>query len=149
MKQNDFRQTIVLYWALLAGQILFALVVVFLLTGNETSLSWPVDLPGIIGPVAILAGFTGARAINRTQMANAPVKAGLPEKTAHYRKAVIIRSALMEGANLLMVALAMVAPNYFWLLCFAAGLIGFWFLRPSIDELADNYKLSPQEKMDL
>ncbi len=149
--KNEFKQTILLYWALLAGQIIFALVVVFMTKSNtDAALSWPSgSFPGVIGPVVVLAGLMGARTVNQLNMKNAPENAPLPEKVSHFRKSVIMRSALIEGCNLFMVVLTLLDANLFWILCFAAGILGFWFFKPTLEEFSENYKLTYQDLQEI
>ena len=145
-----FQQLRILYYALLAGQVLFAAVVYFLLSGEMTAHA-PAGTAAFqwLVPPIILAGAGAAYFLNRQRQAQLDQLTDLPAKAAHYRNSVIIRSALMEGANFFAVIAALVDVNMTYLLYFAVGLLAFIYFRPSVGEFSRTYALSAAEREQL
>ncbi len=145
-----FQQLNVLYYALLVGQVLFAAVVYFLLSNDMTDHALPdASLFQWLVPPVIMAGAGAAYLLNRQRQAQLDQLADLPAKTDHYRSSVIIRSALMEGANLFAVIAALIDVNMTYLFYFAVGLLAFIYFRPSKDEFSSAYDLSAAEREQL
>ena len=145
-----FQQLNVLYYALLGGQLLFAGVVYFLLSNDMTAHAPPAAsvFQWLVPPV-ILAGAGAAYLLNRRRQAQLYQLTDLPGKADHYRNSVIIRSALMEGANLFAVIAALIDVNMTYLLYFAVGLLAFVYFRPSKEEFSSAYDLNAAEREQL
>ena len=55
---NEFKGIYILYYALVAGQVLIALVISYLMMGNEISFSWKMDNPFyLIAPILLISMF--------------------------------------------------------------------------------------------
>jgi len=100
-------------------------------------------------PPVILAGAGSAYLLNRERQAQLGHLTGLAAKAEHYRASVIIRSALMEGANLFAIIAALIDVNMTYLLYFAVGLLAFVYFRPSEAEFSRAYDLSAAEQEQL
>lgn len=57
----------------------------------------------------------------------------------HYRTNLILRLAILEGAGLLTIVLAMVTRNAMLFLATALGLMAFWLARPTEEEFRERY----------
>lgn len=145
--QEVFRQTRILYLALLAGQILFCSVIVFALLDPETRQSgWPAAPFGTLLPILMAGLLPLVLYLNRQQLVKAGEQPDLSSKLAHYRTLVIMRSALIEGMNLFFLVILLLENNTTLLIFFAFGLLLFLYFRPSVNEFLSNYQLSGAEK---
>lgn len=142
-----FRQINILYFALLAGQILFCTVVVFAILDPETrQTGWPEAPFGLLVPVLLAGIIPLVFFINNRQLQQAPAQENLSAKIGHYRTLVILRSALIEGANLFCLVVLLLENNSTFLIFFGAGLLLFLYFRPSVNEFLQHYQLSGAEK---
>ncbi len=146
MKQF-FRQLHMLYGALLAGQMIFA-VVVLVVSGLPTKLgSLSFEDPFLLfGVVVTFMSIFVAWWINDQRKAQGARLADIMEKTGHYRNLVIMRCAMVEGANLMALTFALASRQGFFFLLFSAGLTAFAYFRPSKQEFARDYNLRPDEE---
>lgn len=139
---RDFRQLQVLFFAMVIGQLLFMAVVIFLLweDGLEPSylLSRTQDLM-IAG--AYVAGmiFVSRFIDGMWKKQIATMKRLQRSSFGHYRSTVILRLAILEGAGLLTIILAMVTRNPMLFLATALGLMAFWTAQPKEAEFTERY----------
>lgn len=144
--KNFFQQLSILYLGLLAGQIIFAGVVYFLVSQRMAD-GEPFD-PGVfrvLVPLAILGGAGTAYFLHRQRQAQGAEIEGVSAKAEHYRASVILRSAMQEGVNLFAIIAALVTQDMTFLLYFAVGLLAFLYFRPSREELSRDYGINPQD----
>lgn len=142
-----FYQINILYYALLAGQILFCIIILFALLDPETRQSgWPEAPFGLIVPILLASIIPIVFFINNRQLSQATDQKDLPAKAAHYRTLVLLRSALIEGANLFCLVALLLENNSTFLIFFGAGLLLFLYFRPSVNEFLQHYQLSGAEK---
>lgn len=147
---ETFRQTNLLYYALLAGQLIFFAIVYFVVLDRSMQQSgWPPAPFGIVIPLLLVAIFPVISSINNRQLSQGAEQADLEAKTTHYRNLVIVRSAFIEGANLFALIALLLENNTTYLFFFAAGLLLFFYFRPSADEFSTHYQLSGAEKAEL
>ncbi len=145
-----FQQLAVLYGALLLGQLLFFGVVYFLMANNMVdNQSMDDSLFRIIVPIMILGAAGAAYALDRQRQGNMDKLQDLEAKTQHYRNAVILRCALIEGANFFALLAGLLTQNYTYLLYFAVGLLAFIYFRPSKQQFIDQYELSAREREEM
>ena len=69
----------------------------------------------------------------------------MPRKLTHYKVSVLLRSAIIEGVNLVAAIAALVSGNINLLLYFAVGMLLFLFYRPSRDNFSQRYNVSAGE----
>lgn len=140
-----YRQVILLYMALLLGQIFFCLVVVFLNTQPDDDPYRTLAYPYL--PPLILLLTTGAAWYlnNLRQQQGQQLVANYTQKLAHYRTTVIMRSAALEAGNLFCLTLALLEQSLFPLLYFCLGLVVFLYFRPGLNDVLRSYSFSAQE----
>jgi len=143
-----FRTLQIIYYALIAGQVLFGLISV-LLNQMTGFLSRTIELRNIllyITPVFIIGGYFGGRILFRKNMNTARNRAGLLEKMSDYRAAIVIRYALLEGPSMLSIIAYLLTGDLLFL--GMAGLIIFIFitLKPSSDKAAADLDLGPEDE---
>lgn len=145
--KETFRQINIIYYALLAGQILFCSVIVFALQDPETrQTGWPEAPFGLIVPIVLASLLPLVFFINNRQLQQAAEQENLLSKLAHYRTLVLLRSALIEGANLFCLVCLLLENNSTFLIFFGAGLLLFLYFRPSVNEFLQHYQLNGSEK---
>lgn len=150
---NDFfKQLNILFYALAAGQLLFCAVAIFLrfegVAGFDETSAQNTTLT-MIAPFLTLAAFAGAWFINQTRVAQGVELKGLNEKTGHYRTTIVIRSAIIEGGNIIMLIVYLLSGRPIHLIWFAVGMLLFLYFRPSHSNLVRNYQLSFEEESQL
>lgn len=151
MKQGSFYFALnILFYAMVTGVILFALVAAFLVT-SEQFLTDP-SLGKILVPVAVvLAGSNvflsdllfknQVKRINKTQP--------LYTRQSTYRSGFILMMALLEGAALFAIVTYLLSGSIIAMLS-AAAVWGWMTLnRPSVDSLKKYLHLSSEEEMQM
>lgn len=147
MKEKEIlKQLQLIFLFLAAGQVLFCLVVVYLvmegsMAPSQTGLPYSYLLPTVLFAASALAYFLSNRFSEEGKKLP-----GLAEKVQHYRNTAIVRLALVEGANLLVVVFSLLEANLNFLVYFAIGLLIFAYFRPGIDNLAQSYGLNAREQ---
>ncbi|PHN05439.1 hypothetical protein [Flavilitoribacter nigricans] len=142
-----FRQTNILYFSLLAGQVLFCSVIVFAILNPETrQTGWPEGTYGLLVPAILVGVLPLVFFINNRQLSQGSEEENLPAKMAHYRTLVILRSALIEGVNLFSLVILLLENNTTFLIFFGAGLLLFLYFRPSMNEFLQHYQLDSGEQ---
>lgn len=142
-----FKTLNIVYLAMIAGQILFCVVV--FVVGNEEGASKDMSIFQTIVP-AVSIGTLGVSFLlyNQRRQAGKAIK-GLREKADHYRVSNIIRFALVEGGNLVAVVAVLLTGSTFFLLFFVLGLAVFAIYRPSSQGFIKDYELSMNEQNNL
>ena len=144
--QENFKQLDVIYFALLAGQILFAGVSIFL---NDFRMEMGIEnniflyiIPLMGFGVILLDGWIQGK---RKEEA-AKMETGLDEKIMHYRQTTLIRSALIEGVNLLAIVGYFLTSNLYLLVFLGLGLLLFLQVKPSKAHFIKLYKLASSDR---
>ncbi len=145
------RSTFQLYYALLAGQILFCLVTLYLIYQNENvSNRFELDTNSAAGLLIVISAGIIAFFMNNLRRQQAgTLRTSLQSRMMHYRTTVILRSAIMEAGNLFALILALIGFNLFPILYFLVGLLLFFFFRPSRSEFAQLYSLTGPERLEI
>ncbi len=147
---NNFKSIKIIYYALAMGQFLIACVMVFLLKDDEIKFSWEIDnMVHIIGTFLLISCITISTFFYNKKIGEGKSLSGFLEKLVHYRETVILRSSLLEGANLVCIVFFFLEQNYFFLLLFVIGFVAFLMVRPSVNTFKENYKLNEEERMEL
>ena len=145
---NDFKGINILYYALVAGQILIALVMSYLMIDSEKTFSWEMSNPfHLIAPILMLSCISIGSFLFTKKMEEGKNLNGLNEKLEHYRASIILRSTLLEGANLICIIFFFLEQNYFFLMLFFIGFGAFLLVRPSADFFKEKYKLNEEERV--
>lgn len=115
----------IIHYALLAGQLLFAGVVYFLISGES-----PYGQDSFLIPVAAMAigGSAASFFIYQTLVSKGKSQQGDEDKMTSYRTAKIVQWALLEGPSLFACVAALVTKDQFFLY-FTLGLALFSFVR--------------------
>ena len=140
--EEGLRGLTIIFYALLAGQLLFAAVVYYLISSGQTSAT-PFVGPteDFIGVTAyVLAMIAMSIFLVKLRTKNETLPKGDPKfGIGHYRATVILRLAVLEGAALFVVVIALVTGNVRLFVAFAIALAAFYRARPTLREFAETY----------
>ena len=148
--KDQFRNLNLMFAALSLGQVLFLVIILYVIWGETAAgNTLPIDKQTllIVGAAGFLGVAYAVRALGnyfRNKAVNE--KQSLEQKVSTYRTSLIMRWALVEGFNLLILIIAVLQQDKSLLLLFGAGLIVFFSLKPSTPAFAEAYKLNLQEE---
>jgi len=135
-----FQQLQSIFYAVLMAQLLFAVVVWFMIRGNDTRY--------FMGPaydLLILGGYAlcmvaGAWFIDQFRARTVARQKGIRYRAASsYRATVLIRLAIITSATFLLIMIALLTYNFEPLGLVVLMLGAFWWLRPSLLEFGKRY----------
>ena len=110
---------------------------------------WDMSNPfHLVAPILMLSCISIGSFLFTKKMEEAKSQTGLFEKIQHYKSSIILRSALLEGANLICIIFFFLENNYFFLLLFLIGMGAFLLVRPSEDNFKEKYRLTEEERME-
>ncbi len=143
--KSYFQQLNTLFFALLAAQLLFCGLTVFILL-SEKSLSSNTDsvLLWVASAMMLSTTSLGFR-LYRNSEKNIPSLLNIEQKMGHYRQHSLIRWACIEGPNLFMIVIVLMEHNQYALFLFFVGIAIFWFTRPSKEAFEQRYGVIVQE----
>jgi len=153
---EEFRSINILYLAMLAGQVMIAGVLYFVGTGSETVdsnalVKGGIDSMVIIGISIFVAAVSASFVLfNKRKVEGSGLQGSLMDKLRHYRSSFVLRAALLEGPNLMMIVFYFfLKSNIVFLLLFAVGIVLFLMIRPTVDRITQDYQLSGMEQSEL
>jgi len=145
-----FKSTVLLYIALLLGQIIFCFVIVFLLTQPDKVVNWSEEMYPYVGLAIVGASGATAWYLNKLRLESLPkLEANMQGKVLHYRTSVILRCAVVEWGNLFCLVVALLTQSMMPILYFCLGLGVFLYFRPSLGEFSSLYNITSAEYQEL
>jgi hypothetical protein len=138
----------IIHLALLAGQVIFAIVAYAQSSKVFFGIHYMDDVFMYIVPLAAIFGFIAGYGIFKKQLAALGNKSSLGEKIIGYQSALIIRYALLEGPSLLAVWAYLLNNNLFYLAVASLLIIYFIFLRPTMEKIENDLGLNFNEKIE-
>jgi len=139
-----------MYAALLIGQVLFFLIILYVVWGSIGSSGiLPLDYNTqlMLAAAGLIGVFFGARAIGNLFRDQALAKKqDVHEKLNTYRKSLILRWVLAESINIMILIIALLEQNQTLLLFFGLGILVFLSFKPSPTAFAQAYSLSMQDE---
>lgn len=129
-----FQSLLIIYFALLAGQLMFAVIAYFISSSNgglgETDADF-VQIGQIMVAVLAVTNLIISTQISKALVSKAKDKNTLKEKLAGYRSALIVKYALLEGASMFASVFLLLTGEIFFFIV-AVLIIGVFLLyRPS------------------
>ncbi len=137
--QEKITQLQVIFLALALGQLLFCFVVVYLILTNSLPVTDMGAITSIVLPLELMSIIGLAYVLNRQRLSQGASLGSPKEKIQHYRVTVILRLALVEGANLFALVIAMLESELALLAYFAVGMLAFLYFRPVKGEFEQAY----------
>lgn len=147
-----FKQLSTVFYALAAGQLLFCAVAVFLRyqgTAAFDEASLQNATLTMVTPFLALGAFTAAWFVHKMRSAQGMNLKGVKEKSMHYRTTVLLRSAMIEGGNIILLVAYLLSGRPIHLGWFVAGMLLFFYFRPSPANFVRDYQLSFDEAKQL
>ena len=138
----------IIHLALLAGQVIFAIIAYAQSVKVFFGISYMDDVFMYIVPLAAIFGFIAGYRIFKKQLAAIRSKNSLGEKIIAYQTALIIRYALLEGPCLLAVWAYLNNNNLFYLMVAGLLIVYFIFLRPTMEKVENDLDLNFNEKIE-
>ena len=148
--KENFKINFIIYFALLAGLIFFALLAYYFpnrqeVDPNESLLN---ILTYIVPTFAVIEIFL-LRFMYSKHIQQIQSNATLFEKIGKYRTSKIISWALLEGAGLFSIVAFIITQSEFFLIVFFVILGAFILSKPSIEEFLNDFKIEVNEKDEL
>ncbi len=143
--KKNFQVTQVIYYSLLAGQLLFATIIILIF--NQPIGTFKIELSDKFTLISILTTISVLALSNfiyNRQRAKASQMSTLERVLPHFTTTTILRAAPIEGVNLLNLVFLMMTNNPFFLLPFALGILIFLSVRPTMDVLRKDYNLKEE-----
>jgi len=139
---HDFRTLGILYLALLLGPI-FMLITIMAMGNREMT---DMELFRTIGPVISVITMALSFVIYNSRKTQGQQILDLHEKFLHFRTSTIIRSALLEGGNILLVMFMLLdSSDWIYLIFFAVSTGVFLLVKPTPSTFIEDYKLKDGE----
>jgi len=140
------KTTIFIHLALLAGQVLFGVMVFFITPDPVINLKPGNDAFFYVLPfMIVLAMFLGSF-LFKQQLGKAAEKTTIKEKLGVYQTAFIMRAAASEGASMFGIVCMMLTGNLFYLILVGVNILYFIWIRPTILKIEDALNLDYEEK---
>ncbi len=143
MALNDgrwFQRLQTIFYGLLMAQLLFAIIVWFLIRGHEARyfMDGETDLFVVAGYAVCMVG--GAWFIDNFRKRTVRRQRNFRERAASsYRATVYVRLAIIESATLLLTAIALLTYNFEPLALVVLMTGVFYWFRPTVEEFAERY----------
>ncbi len=146
--QQYFQTQTIIHLALIAGQVLFGAVTLYLrLNASETAATPELrQLLMYIVPVAAAAGVFASFQVFKWLLKKAKEKSILPQKIAAYGSAMIVRYAVLEAPSLLGIVAFYLTGDYAFLTISGLIIAFFFIIRPSKEKLIQELKLISSEE---
>ena len=138
------RMTNILFLALLAGQIIFGLLVLFVVNNGKMQFSIPpaTDMFLIIVPVIALTSVAAGIFIFKLLLKKIAETEDMLAKLQLYLSATVIRLALIEGPSLLAIVCSMLTNNLFYIAISFLLIVYMISLRPTSYRIDNDINLN-------
>lgn len=148
--KENFKINFIIYFALLTGIMMFALLAYFFPRGQEVGLKESVlNIFTYMVPTFTVFEIFLSRFIYNKYIKQIQSNASLLEKIGKYRTAKIISWALLEGAALFSVVAFFITRSSFFYIVLFAILIAFILSKPSYDEFLNDFRIEGNERDEL
>lgn len=144
---NAYKSLQIIFYALLAGQVLFLLIAIFLVK-EKIFTSARNDLENIFLPLvvilALLCMISGSR-IFKARMQKLGDTRSITERLSEYRAICLVRWALLEGPCLFAIICFLLTANYLFVLIAILLLFFFCIISPVKTKVAMDMGISTDE----
>ena len=144
--KNHLKITIIIFYSLLSGLLLFFVIVMMLIQNRDNSEGADIDKVLVfLVPVFGLLIMFFSRLISNQMLSKYKPGGGILQKITYYRTAKIVSWAMIEGACLFALVATLLTSNYLYTVVFIF-LIGYFILmRPSKESLIREMHLNSEE----
>lgn len=141
-----FKSLMILFFALLTGQIVFFLLAIILRSMNYLSVDLhTVEMVVYIIPVIMVLTVIFSTRIFHNKLPEITAKQNLAEKLRDYRNIYIIRYAIIEGGTIFSITLYLITGISLLAVFVVIGIGIFIFLKPHKEKMIRQLQLSSQE----
>jgi len=139
-----FRSLVIIYYALIAGQLFFCLIAFFLhQTGNlDLGAKELTDIFIFIVPLFVIGGFFGSKIVFKNRLKAAKDQTNLFAKMTDYRGALVVRYALLEGPSFFAIIVYLLTGNLLFLGMSLLIIAYFFIIRPTSGDAITDLELS-------
>jgi hypothetical protein len=145
--QSYLRTITIIHLALVAGQILFAVVVLNITREKGIDLHSTNDPFFFAALILAVAAMVGSVFIFQKLVADAVTKFTLKEKLMTYQSALIVRFALLQGASMFAIVVNMLTGNLFYLIISCVLILSLIIIRPTKNKIENDLNLSYEDKI--
>ena len=139
-----FRSLKIMFYAMIMGVIIFALVSFFLQQNGYGKRE--MDVFKYIVPLFIIGGIIVGNLLFKKQLNVALNKIDLLDKLINYRSALIIRYAFLEGSAFFAIVVYLVTGGMLFLWLAIIPILSFLLIIPSIEKTQYDLELNHEEK---
>jgi|WetSurMetagenome_2_1015567.scaffolds.fasta_scaffold429425_1 hypothetical protein len=137
----------IIFWALIAGQLMFTLIVIFLRANQFVAGTEELGkIFSVIVPLLCVSGIGTGWWLSRQRIEAAKARGSLAEKLNDYRSILIIRWALLEGPIMFAIISYLLTGNYIFLGITGLMILVFLYFRPSRQKAGKDLQLNPYEE---
>jgi hypothetical protein len=136
-----------LHLAMLMGQVIFALVVWYLVSSGQVAAenSQLNDVFRLLVPLVIVGGLIGSRYMARARLRAIAVQSSLKDKLAAYRTLFVIKLAMLEAPALLAIVACLITGHDLYLALAGLVILIFFISRPTKYKVGSDLKLTREE----
>ncbi|GAB3903095.1 hypothetical protein [Mucilaginibacter boryungensis] len=143
-----FKLLTIIYFALLAGQLLFGATAFAITQAKGFNLTTRDPLVLVV-PITTLGCFVAGSIVYKQLLNLAANKSTLNEKLMCYQSAFIARLALLEGPSLFGIVAYLLSGNLFFLAISGLIVLNFIAIKPTRDKVGTDLNLDYQEKAEI
>lgn len=146
--KHYFKTLKIIHTALVGGVIIFAIVVTYMLSGEELSNSYGFEANifyAIIAIFALIAIF-GGDFIFKSMLKKAKMHPALPSKMMHYQSACIIRYSLLEGVSLFSIVACLLTLIVWFLIIAGVLVLILASYHPNVEKTIRDLELNTDEQ---
>jgi hypothetical protein len=148
--KSFFRSLLILFWAMVAGQVIFGLITFFqvsILKKGSILDRQILDIMLWIAPGLAVSGIALGWIFFDIRLKVLRDKSNLREKLSGYQSAMIVKLAMMEGPSLLALVLFFLSGEYIFLAVAAFVVLVFLFSHPTKAKIIQQLQLHDDERM--
>lgn len=143
---NTFKQIRIIFFALIAGQIFYMTLALFIAGNDLISASLDYNsLFGFIIPVFIIILVISSKLLYRRLLSQQPRETSLDEKIKTYRTLNIIKFALLEGANFISITFYMLTGDFLYIGMSIIVLALNFIYFPGMEKFIEDFELTPED----
>jgi hypothetical protein len=148
--KENFKINFVIYFALLTGILMFAILAYFFQSEQEVRLNESLlNIFTYIVPTFAVFEIFLSRFMYNKFVQQIKSEATLFEKISKYRTTKIVSWALLEGAALFSIVAFIITRSVFFYLVLFVILIAFILSKPSLDEFLNDFRIEGNERDEL
>lgn len=146
-----FKTLQIIYFALIAGQVIFGLVTLYLhqIIGLDTGLQNLRSIFLYIVPIFIIGGYLGSRILFKSNLKTVISKSSLVEKMSDYRAALVLRYALLEGPSFFAMVVYLLTDDVLFLVMAGLIIVLFFTMKPTKEHAVTDLELNPAEEQSI